>query len=231
MPCACVSVVPSLHWLTPKAGASVLSTMDASESNVPHASAGSPQASWRGVLSCSVYTAIAHGLVCAGLMHVCLFITKPAPGSSDAIVHGTDNQLYAAAFFLFVGVLVAALAYNVIRKLYGLSAKFLWPDLRLLVSRAMEPTTRVASLITVLLLVFFLVQITTDAHYWHADYPNAMLRFCLAGILLSAWAWTWYLCARAGWVVCGVYAAQMVVIWIQIYAILQFPPWGLNYTL
>jgi len=64
-------------------------------------------------------------------MHVCLFITKPAPGSSDAIVHGTDNQLYAAAIFLFVGVLVAALAYNVIRKLYGLSAEFLWPDLRL----------------------------------------------------------------------------------------------------
>jgi len=108
-----------------------MSTMDTAASDVPHASAGSPKATWRSVFSCSVYTAIAHGLVTAGLMHVCLFITKPAPGSSDAIVHGTDNQLYAAAIFLFVGVLVAALAYNVIRKLYGLSAEFLWPDLRL----------------------------------------------------------------------------------------------------
>lgn len=208
-----------------------MSTMDTAASDVPLASAGSPKATWRSVLARSLYTAIAHGLVTVGLMWLCLIITRPVSSFGEAIVHGTDSQLYAAVLFLFGGVLAATLAYNVIRRFYGLSAEFLWPDLRLLVSRTLEPTTRVASLISVLLLVFFLVQITTSVHYWHAVYPIAMLRFCLAGILLSAWAWTWYLCANAGRVVCGVYAAQMVVIWIQIYAILLYPPWAFTLVL
>jgi hypothetical protein len=202
-----------------------MSTMDTAASDVPHANDGSLRASWRSVLARSLYTAIAHGVVTAGLMWLCLVVAKFASERSGAVIFRAENQLFDAVLFIFIGILVAAFGYNTVRKLYGLPARFLWPDLRLLLTRVFDPATRVASLITLLVLVFFLVQNTTGVPVRPATCQNSILFYCSAGILLTAWAWMWYLCANEGRVVCGVYAVQVAVIWFRFCMTMQTVFW------
>jgi len=158
-------------------------------------------------------------------MYSCLKVAVFSSERSGGVIFRAENKLFDAVLFIFIGILVAAIGYNIVRKLYGLPAKFLWPDHRLLLTRVFDPATRIASLITLLVVVFYLVQITTGVPVKHAWHQNSILFYCSAGILLSAWAWMWYLCANEGRVVCGVYAVQVVVIWFQFCMTMQTVIW------
>jgi len=121
-------------------------------------------------------------------------------------------------------IFVATLGYNTWSKLQGRPVHILWPDIRILPSRAVCPKNWSANLTFFLSLSLFGGVLISTFHPLHTQLPYELLFLAFAGTMLTIWAWTWFLAAKQGRWVSGLYTAEVFGMWIKIILTLQSQP-------